>query len=69
MVSMMVTYLVSGPAQPGHMFLIRRVWVEERNRQETEDRVGRLPVTTKRHKFIAHSPSMPQSKGKGTRLP
>lgn len=51
-------------------FLVRRLWIEERNREETEDRVGR--VSSEYYKipeFIIHSPFIPQSKGENTRLP
>lgn len=52
-------------------FLIRRLWIEERNREETEDRFGRISseYCNKIPEFIIHSLFIPQWKGENTRLP
>lgn len=40
------THTLSGLAQLAHMFLKKKMRIEEGNRQEMEDRVGRVPVNT-----------------------
>lgn len=54
------------------MFLRRGVWNEERNRQETENRVGRASSEYCKKKksleFITHSPYMPNQKGRAQDL-
>lgn len=67
---MLLFFLLRGIALLVDPFLVRRLWIEERNREETEDRVGR--VSSEYYKipeFIIHSPFIPQSKGENTRLP
>ena len=51
-------------------FLIRGVWTEERNRQETEDRVGggSSEYSNKSPEFVTPSPYISQPNGEGTTL-
>lgn len=62
---------MSGLAQLVHTFLRRRVWTEERTRQEIEDRVRRASseYCNKSPEFSAHSPNIPIPKGKDRRFP
>lgn len=62
---------MSGLTQLVHTFLSRRVWTEERNRQEKEDRVRRASneYCNKSPEFITHSPYIPILKGKDRRFP